>query len=150
DHVHPAERGADAPVRPVQAPMTGGWRVLPLALASALTALPVPVPAAEPIRVSLGDGFRVVEVGAADQIDMLDPRSRRPLFALAGPRVVRISLAAQALDIEGRRLPVTSVRLEARRGVLRIGTRDYTGALEVWRSGDSALLVINELVLEDY
>jgi stage II sporulation protein D len=130
--------------------MRGGPGAVTLALAGLLAAAPVPVPAAEPVRLSLGDGFRVVEIGAADQIDMLDPRSRRPLFVLAGPRVVRIGPAPSGLDIEGRRVPVSGVRLEVKRGPLRVGTRDYGGALEVWRSGDAALLLINELALEDY
>jgi stage II sporulation protein D len=41
------------------------------------------------------------------------------------------------------------VRLEARRGPLRVGTRDYVGALEVWRQGD-ALLLVDELPVEEY
>lgn len=130
--------------------MRGAWVVATLGLGALFAAWPVPAPAAEPVRLALADGLRTVEVGGADRIAMLDPRSRRPLFALDGPRVVRIGPAPSGLDIEGRRVPVTGVRLEVRRGPLRVGARDYTGALEVWRSGDAALLLINELALEDY
>ena len=130
--------------------MTGGRGAGLLLLASLQAVGPGLAWAVEPVRLALGDGFRVVEVGAADQIDMLDPTTRRPLFAFSGPRVVHIGSGPQGLDIEGRRVPVTGIRLQVNRGVLRVGTRDYTGALEVWRSGDSALLLINELSLEDY
>jgi len=105
---------------------------------------------AGPIRVALGEGLRVVEVGAADQVEVLDPRNRRPFFAVAGPRVVRIAPTASGLDIDGRHLAVPAVRLEVKRGPLRVGSRDYPGALEVWRSGDGTLSLVNELGLEDY
>ena len=120
------------------------------ALVAVLAAAPGGAQTAGPIRVGLGDGLRVIEVGAADQIEMLDPRTRRPLFTLPGPRVVRIAVAPQGIDVEGRRLPVTAVRLEVKRGPLRVGSRDYPGALEIWRSDDAALGLVNELGLEDY
>jgi stage II sporulation protein D len=121
-----------------------------LTLVGLLTWAQVGAETAGPIRVALGEGLRVVEVGAADQIELLDPRNHRPLFALAGPRVVRITPTASGLDVEGRHLAVPAVRLEAKRGPLRVGSRDYPGALEVWRSGDGALSLVNELALEDY
>ena len=126
------------------------WARLLGALAAVLLAGPSGAQTTGPIRVGLGDGLRVIEVGAADQIEMLDPRTRRPLFTLPGPRVVRIAVAPQGIDVEGRRLPVTAVRIEVKRGPLRVGSRDYPGALEVWRSEDAALSLVNELGLEDY
>lgn len=108
------------------------------------------VAGAEPtIRVSLGDGLRFVEVAAADLVTVAEPGSRRPLFALPGGQVIRVAPAPPGLEVGPRRLAVAAVRLEARRGPLRIGTRDYGGALEVWRSGEG-LLLINELGLEEY
>jgi stage II sporulation protein D len=41
------------------------------------------------------------------------------------------------------------VRLATRRGPLRVGTRDYGGLLEVWRTPEG-LLLVNELPLEEY
>ncbi|MBI2466845.1 MAG: SpoIID/LytB domain-containing protein [Candidatus Rokubacteria bacterium] len=108
------------------------------------------VAGAEPtIRVSLGDGLRFVEVAAADLVTVAEPGSRRPLFALPGGQVIRVAPAPPGLEVGPRRLAVAAVRLEARRGPLRLGTRDYSGALEVWRSGEG-LLLINELGLEEY
>lgn len=123
-------------------------RATVFALALALT--PVSSAAAEPtIRVSLGDGLRLVEVAAADLVTVSEPGSRRVLFALPGGQVVRVAPAPPGLEVGPRRLAVAAVRLETRRGPLRIGTRDYGGALEVWRSGDG-LLLVNELGLEEY
>jgi stage II sporulation protein D len=45
---------------------------------------------------------------------------------------------------------MAGVRLETRRSALRVGSRDYSGVLEVWRSGDGLLLLVNEIPLEDY
>ncbi len=101
------------------------------------------------IRVSLGDGLRLVEVAAADLVTVAEPGARRPLFALPGGQVVRVAPAPSGLEVGPRRLAVGAVRFETRRGPLRLGTRDYSGALEVWRSGEG-LLVINELGLEEY
>lgn len=121
--------------------------VLALGLLLALGAAPV---AAEPtIRVALGDGLRLVEVAAADLVTVLEPGSRRPLFALPGGQVIRIAPAPAGLEVGPRRLAMPGVRLEARRGPLRVGTRDYGGALEAWRSGEG-LLLVNELGLEEY
>lgn len=101
------------------------------------------------IRVSLGDGLRLVEVAAADLVTVAEPGARRPLFALPGGQVVRVAPAPSGLEVGPRRLAVGAVRFETRRGPLRLGTRDYSGALEVWRSGEG-LLVVNELGLEEY
>jgi len=103
----------------------------------------------EPIRVSLGDGLRAVEVGAAELVTVLDAGTRRALFGVPGPTVIRISPAPQGLEVGARRLLMPAVRLETRRGPFRIGTRDFVGSLEVWRSGEG-LLLISELPLEEY
>lgn len=132
--------------------MTSRPFVLGLTLVLAATAggpAVVAAPAPEPVRVSLGDGLRVIEVGAADLVSVLEAGARRPLFSLRGPQVIRIVPGASGLEVGSRRVGMSAVRLEARRGPLRVGTRDYAGALEVWRSGDG-LLLINELPLEEY
>lgn len=120
-----------------------------LALAAA-----VPAGAAEPIRVAVGDGLRTAEVAATDLVTVLDGGTRRPLFGIPGGRVIRVTPAGGGLEVawggsDRRRLAMTGVRLETRRGGLRIGPRDYGGALEVWRSGEG-LLLVNELPLEEY
>ncbi len=133
--------------------MRGGWGVLALViLLGSLAWSPGAGAGVEPIRISLGDGFRAVEVAAADSIAVLGVPGRRPFFTLPGPRVVRIVPAEAGLsgiEIAGRRLDATAVRFEARRGPLRVGTRDYGGALEIWRTADG-LLLVNELPLEEY
>jgi stage II sporulation protein D len=102
-----------------------------------------------PIRVALGEDLRAVEVGAADLVSVLEPGVRRPMFGVPGPRVVRVVPWAAGLEVDTRRVALASVRLETRRGPLRVGTRDYAGALELRRTGPGILLV-NELPLEEY
>jgi stage II sporulation protein D len=104
------------------------------------------------LRVSLGDGLRVVEVGAADLVSVSEPGSGRPLFGVRGPKVFRVVPAGPGrpgLVVDGRTLAMAGVRLEVRRGPIRIGPRDYTGVLELWRSGEG-LLLVNEIPLEEY
>jgi stage II sporulation protein D len=115
-----------------------------------------PVAAADPIRVAVGEGLRAVEVGTAELLTVLDAVSRRPLFGVPGGRIVRVEPAGAGVDLawgEGpgdrRRLAMSVVRLEPRRGPLRVGVRDFPGALELWRNGDG-LLLVNELPLEEY
>ena len=126
-------------------------RVLALtfALATTVGSAVAPALALEPIRVSLLDGLRVVEVGAAELVSVLDAAARRPLFGLRGPQVIRIVSGPSGLEVGSRRSGVSAVRLETRRPPLRVGTRDYVGALEIWRAGEG-LLLINELPLEEY
>jgi stage II sporulation protein D (peptidoglycan lytic transglycosylase) len=102
----------------------------------------------------VADGLRAAEVGAADLVTVLDGGTRRPLFGIPGGRVIRVTPAGAGLEVawgagDRRRLAMTGVRLETRRGVLRVGTRDYGGALEVWRNGEG-LVLVNELPLEEY
>jgi stage II sporulation protein D len=99
--------------------------------------------------VALGDGYRVVNVGAADTVTVQVVDGRRPPVVMPGPRVIRIAPAASGLDVGGQRLEASAVRVEARRGVLSVGGRDYGGVLEVRRSAEG-LLLVGELALEDY
>jgi stage II sporulation protein D len=109
-----------------------------------------PARALEPVRIALADGVRHVEIGVADAVTVLDPAAGRVLFSLPGPRILRVVPSGPGLDVVGaRRVDLPRLRLEVRRGPLRVGTRDYGGALEIWRQGD-ALLVVNELSMEEY
>jgi stage II sporulation protein D len=115
-------------------------------------ALGVPARAAglEPVRIVVGERLRHVEIGAPDAVTVVDPAGGRPLFGLPGPRVVRVALAESGLEIgNGRTVALGAVRLEVRRGPIRMGARDYPGAMEVWRQPEG-LLVVNELPLEEY
>lgn len=104
----------------------------------------------EPVRVALAEGLPHVDLGVADSVQVRDAVSGRTLFAVPGPRMLRVQPAGPGLDvIGGRRVDTAGLRLEARRGPLRLGTRDYGGAVEVWRQGEG-LLVLNELPLEEY
>jgi stage II sporulation protein D len=127
-------------------------RTGPLALLLLGTALGSPGPAAalDVVRIALAEGLPHVEIGAADTVTVLEPAGGKTLFGLPGPRVVRVGPAGPGLDVAGSgRVDAPALRLEVRRGPLRVGTRDYPGALEVWRQPDG-LLLVNELPLEDY
>jgi stage II sporulation protein D len=47
-------------------------------------------------------------------------------------------------------MDVRALRFEVRRGPLRVGARDYVGALEIWRQGEGSLLLLNEVPMEEY
>ena len=106
--------------------------------------------ALDPIRIALADGVSHVEIGAADNIAVHDPATGRALFTLPGPRIVRVVPSGSGLDVVGgRRIDLRGVRIQARRGPLRVGARDYAGLLEVWRQGEG-LTLVNELAMEEY
>jgi stage II sporulation protein D len=111
---------------------------------------------AEPVRVALGEGLAAVEIGVAGHLTVLDAGAGQPLFGITGGRLVRVVPAGSGLEVspgpsgrERRRLSMLGVRFEARQGLLRIGTRELSGAVEVWRNGDG-LLLVNEVGREDY
>lgn len=114
-----------------------------------LALLPRPAAAAGPVRVALGESLAAVEVGAADAVNVTDVMARRRLFTLPGGQVIRVVPVRQAMSIGSRSVQTLAVRLEPRRGPLRIGTRDYGGVLELWRIGEG-LTLINALPLEEY
>jgi stage II sporulation protein D len=123
-----------------------------LALAPAGGAL-----AQDAVRVALGEGLRAVDVAAPRLVVVLDAITRRPVLEIAEAQALRVVAAGAGLDLawgprgrERRRLAATALRLEGRRGeLLRVGTRDYPGALEVWRD-PGGLTLVNELGLEEY
>lgn len=130
--------------------MRGGRVAMLVAATLAGGGAAAPAVALEPVRVALADGLAAVELGAADAVQVRDAASGRMLFVLPGPRVLRVVPAGPGLDVAGgRRVDLPGLRLEARRGPLRLGVRDYGGAIEVWRQGEG-LLVVNELPMEEY
>jgi stage II sporulation protein D len=127
--------------------------VLALLLAAGAGA---PAEAAAPMRVAVGEGVRSVEVAGGDLVTVRDPAARRNLFGIPGGRVIRVTPAGSGLDLvwgtaprDRRRISMPTIRLSARRGPLAAGPREYGGALEIWRIGET-LLLVNEVALEEY
>ena len=131
-------------------PVVGRLMAAAVVALACSTAAGAPAWALPPIRIAVSDGAQVVDIGIADTVTVLDPGPRRLLFSLAGPRVLRVLPSGPGLAMVGApRVDQPRVRLEAPRGPLRIGTRDYIGALEIWRQGDG-LLLVDELPMEEY
>jgi stage II sporulation protein D (peptidoglycan lytic transglycosylase) len=125
-------------------------------LVAAALLLAVPAGAVEPVRVRIEDALRTVEVGSAELVRLEDAAARRALFGIPGGRVIRLTPSGGGIDVswgatpgEQRRVAMGGVRLVISRGVLRVGTREYGGALEAWRGADG-LTLVNELGLEEY
>lgn len=141
-----------APARRGETPSPGRRRSRLVGLGALVAGLVLATPAwaLDPVRISLAEGVRHVEIRAADQLTAREGGAGRPPFVVPGPQFLRIVPFGAGLDIIGaRRVDGPGVRLEPRRGALRIGTRDYIGAIEVWRQGDG-LVVINEVGMEEY
>jgi stage II sporulation protein D len=140
----------DRPTGPVTRRMAAAPAVLAIALAlGCLVGAPGPATALQPVRIALADGLRHVEIGAAETVRVLDPAGV-PLLTLAGPRTLRIVPSGTGLDVVGaRRTDLRALRFESHRGSLRVGGRQYVGALEVSRQ-PQGLLVVNELPMEEY
>jgi stage II sporulation protein D len=122
----------------------------------ALLLVAAPAEAAAPMRVAVGEGVRSVEVAGGDLVTVRDPAARRNLFGIPGGRVIRVTPAGSGLDLvwgtaprDRRRISMPTIRLSARRGPLAAGPREYGGALEIWRIGET-LLLVNEVALEEY
>jgi stage II sporulation protein D len=108
-----------------------------------------PASALPPIRIALADGLRHVEIGVREPVTVLDPAGGS-LYSLSGPRTLRVVPSGVGLDVVGaRRSDLRTLRFEVRGGSLRVGVRDYIGALEVSRQAQG-LLLINELPMEEY
>jgi stage II sporulation protein D len=104
----------------------------------------------EPVRIALAEGVRHVEIGVADTVTVVDPAAGRVVFSLPGPRILRVVPSGSGLDVVGgRRVDLPRLRVEVRRGPLRVGPRDYIGTLEILRQGEG-LLLVNELPMEEY
>lgn len=132
-------RAAARPALAVLAVVLGGV----MGAAGSADALP-------PMRIALAEGLQHVEIGAADLVTVRDPAASQGSLSVPGPRILRVVPAGAGLDVVGlRRTDGRALRFEVRRGPLRVGTRDYTGALEIWRQGEG-LLLINEVSMEEY
>ena len=99
------------------------------------------------IRVAILENARTVELRGADiavtetgGCESCSPRSWRT-------DAVRAAVTGGALEVDGRR--ASSLRLASDRPI-RLNGREYMGRLDVLRNGDGALVVVNDLPLEDY
>jgi stage II sporulation protein D len=101
--------------------------------------------AADDIRVAIAEGVASVDVGGGPMV-VADLRGR--LLTDQTPTWLRLKSAGGGVDAQGRR--VGGVRLTAvDGGTLRVGTREYPGALEIVPVGEG-LAAVNELPLEEY
>lgn len=117
-----------------------------LVLATLLGAGPAQAASGD-IRVAIADGLRAVEVGGGPM--MVSDLAGRAVVG-DSPSWLRATLRGGALDVSGGGRRVDGLRLApADTGFLRVNGREYPGALEIVRAGES-LTVINELSLEDY
>lgn len=116
-------------------------------LALALLLWAEPALAAGDIRVAIADGLRTVEVGGGPM--MVSDLAGRAVVA-DSPTWLRATVKNGALEISGGGRRVDGLRLASGdTGFLRVNGREYAGAVEIVRSGDT-LTVINELPLEEY
>ena len=137
--------GPGALVKPPRASSRVAFALPFLACAwlSAISA--VPALAADDIRVAIAEGVASVDVGGGPML-VADLKGR-PLTDQS-PTWLRLKSAGGSVDAQGRR--ASGVRLTAADGgTLRVGTREYSGALEIIPVGDR-LAAINELPLEEY
>ncbi len=106
-----------------------------------------PALAAGDIRVAIADGLRTVEVGGGPM--MISDLSGRAVVN-DSPTWLRATLKGGGLEVSGGGRRADGLRLApGDTGFLRVNGREYPGALEIVRSGDT-LTVINELPLEEY
>ncbi|HSE06649.1 MAG TPA: SpoIID/LytB domain-containing protein [Methylomirabilota bacterium] len=99
------------------------------------------------IRVAIADGLRTVEVGGGPM--MVSDLTGR-VVVNDSPTWLRVNVKNGGLEVSGGRRRADGLRLApGDTGSLRVNGRDYPGALEIVRSGDT-LTVINELPLEEY
>ncbi|HEX7786432.1 MAG TPA: hypothetical protein VF653_09450, partial [Methylomirabilota bacterium] len=92
--------------------------------------------------MAIADGLRTVEVGGGPM--MVSDLAGRPVVS-DSPTWIRVSLEAGGLEIARRR--VDGLRLApAATGALRLGGREYPGALEILHAPEG-ILVVNELPL---
>jgi stage II sporulation protein D len=95
----------------------------------------------------IADGLRTVEVGGGPM--MVSDLTGRTVVD-DSPTWIRASLRNGGLELSGAGRRADSVRLApGDAGSLRLNGREYPGALEIVRAGDT-LAVINELPLEEY
>ena len=110
-------------------------------------AAPVRAQAPVSVRVGLVLGADSAVIGSDGPIDVLDGEGSR-LDALEGGRLVARP-ASTGVDLGGTNY-LGAVRLQARVGFLQLNARPYRGILELRRTPQGRLTVINALDLEEY
>ena len=106
-----------------------------------------PARASGDIRVAVADGLRAVEVAGGPM--MVSDLGGRAVVD-GSPVRLSVTLRSGVVEIEGGGRRAEGLRLApGDAGLLRVNGREYPGALEILRSGDT-LTVVNELPLEDY
>ncbi|MDR7481742.1 MAG: SpoIID/LytB domain-containing protein [Armatimonadota bacterium] len=99
------------------------------------------------VRVGLLPAVESATLGADGPVDVVEVQTGRR-EALAGGRL-QARPAAQGVELGGA-VYLAPVRLVARTGFLSVDGRPYRGVLELRRTPQGALTVINEVDLEEY
>ena len=124
------------------------FRILPAALLlGALVAVASATPDSGTIRVAIVENARTVELRGADIAVTETGGCESCSLRNWRTDAVRAAVTGGALEVDGRR--AGSLRLASDRPI-RLNGREYMGRLDVLRNGDGALVVVNDLPLEDY
>ena len=115
-------------------------------LLSGVVAVAWAAPDSGTIRVAIVENARRAELSGDLVVSEMGGCGRCELRSWRAD-VVRAAVANGAVEIDGVRAP--SFRLSGS-GPIRVNGREYEGRLEVIRTGDVGLVVVNELPLEDY
>jgi stage II sporulation protein D len=99
------------------------------------------------VRVGLLPAVDSATIGAEGPIDVVEVQTGRRETLEGGP--LQAQAAAQGVALGGA-VYAAPVRLAARTGFLAVNGRPYRGVLELRRSPQGALAVINEVDLEEY
>lgn len=124
------------------------WALCALLLTAGAAAAP-PLAAQTPVtvRVGLVIAAESATIGSDGPIDVLDADGNRQDTVEGGRVIARPSAAG--LDVGGTSYPAL-IRLQPRAGTLQLNGRPYRGILEVRRTPQGRLTVINALDLEEY
>jgi stage II sporulation protein D len=114
---------------------------------ASVAARPATAQHAPRVRVGLALGQDVVAIGADGPVDVVDVDSGRRDAVDGGRLTARPN--ASGVAIAGLAYG-TAARIHARLGYLTFGGRAYRGALEVRRTAQGRLTVINDVDLEEY
>ncbi|HLC40487.1 MAG TPA: SpoIID/LytB domain-containing protein [Methylomirabilota bacterium] len=99
------------------------------------------------IRVALIEGAETLEVSGAP-IRVSDQAGRQAVTLQRSP--IKIIPLRSDLEVGGTRFPVPVVRIEpVGSSTFKIGGREYRGSFEIWRQGNT-LVLVNELPFEEY
>ena len=94
------------------------------------------------IRVALIEGAETLEVSGAP-IRVSDQAGRQAVTLQRSP--IKIIPLRSDLEVGGTRFPVPVVRIEpVGSSTFKIGGREYRGSFEIWRQGNT-LVLVNEL-----